>query len=229
MKKFLLALVALFITLTISAQSYNIVITTSTGTQIALPANEIGSISFNNGKLVIDGTDLSKITTSKSLDSLNQKYEDRFQEVYAMLQYSRELLSKSMDDLDGNLKDSVKALRQNIANIRTSLNPDSTDYSQLWNEINYIKSWNDKLLSTINLVEKNAEDRDDVLESQVKDIFTAITSLQNDVQQNVTREVSMQEMINTLNTNISFLYGKINEIDNRLSTLEATTGRAKQK
>lgn len=108
MKRFLLLFVALIAMAGLHAQSYNVVITTSNGTTIALSANDINNISFNNGQLVVNGTDIAKLATTTKLDSLEKAYQ---QDLNMLMAAVNDLYYRS-DRMTQAVQDSIEALKQ---------------------------------------------------------------------------------------------------------------------
>lgn len=209
MKKLLLFFAVALFALGIHAQGYNIIVTTSTGTQIALPANEISSISFNNGQLVITGTDIAKLVTTQTLDSVRQESQNQLYTYLATIQehvnylvYLTRGLQDSVEVIKRNgsaqgvdslgkkhdadmaqvmnglmhleknnydtrytLTDSIAALRQTIAAIKTAVNPDSTDYSKLQQQIN-------DLTTSVTAYQVDVNSRIDNIQSDVTRVNT---------------------------------------------------------
>lgn len=84
MKKIILFIAIVFITLSTQAQDYNVVITTTNGATIALSTNDVSNISFNNGQFVVTGTNIEKLANEQyRIDSIafvlnHLTYENRY-------------------------------------------------------------------------------------------------------------------------------------------------------
>lgn len=236
MRRILLSIVAILVVAGLRAQSYNIVITTSNGTTISLSANDIRNISFNNGQLVISGSDISQFATQQKLDSITKVTSDQLMQLRNMADYAydRYKVTETM------LYDSVKALRETIGNISIGSSTDSTSYLSLRADLSVLQSSMQSLQAQIAAVQtevQNAEAssalKSDVvaLQSQLSSVSANVQTLQANVANNTAQIQSEQTMRenndNELTSTLRSLVEEINNLAARISALETNTSDSK--
>lgn len=202
MKRFLLLFVALIAMAGLHAQSYNVVITTSNGTTIALSANDINNISFNNGQLVVNGTDIAKLATTTKLDSLEKAY-----------QQDRDMLMAVVNTLYARSESMTQAVQDSIAALKQMLGVDTVDVSAAVAEVKQqIETYKAQIEERVAVMEKQTYDvlntvmvKTEEQNQQINDLKTQIAALQAEAEKLkaviANLETALSNHINSTTTN----------------------------
>lgn len=202
MKRFLLLFVALIAMAGLHAQSYNVVITTSNGTTIALSANDINNISFNNGQLVVNGTDIAKLATTTKLDSLEKAY-----------QQDRDMLMAVVNTLYARSESMTQAVQDSIAALKQMLGVDTVDVSAAVAEVKQqIETYKAQIEERVAVMEKQTYDvlntvmvKTEEQNQQINDLKTQIAALQAEAENLkaviANLEAALSNHINSTTTN----------------------------
>lgn len=202
MKRFLLLFVALIAMAGLHAQSYNVVITTSNGTTIALSANDINNISFNNGQLVVNGTDIAKLATTTKLDSLEKAY-----------QQDRDMLMAVVNALYARSESMTQAVQDSIEALKQMLGVDTVDVSAAVAEVKQqIETYKAQIEERVAVMEKQTYDvlntvmvKTEEQNQQINDLKTQIAALQAEAEKLkaviANLETALSNHINSTTTN----------------------------